>query len=80
MNKIEVEIKERLGVLETFPNGWRMELNIVAWNGQPPKFDLREWSPDHERMSRGITLTQFQADALFEILQHNAFRLEDIHE
>ena len=26
-------------------------------NGRPPKFDLREWAPDHEKMGKGITLT-----------------------
>lgn len=37
--------------------GWRKELNLISWNGRPPKFDLREWAPDHEKMGKGITLT-----------------------
>ncbi len=37
------------------PAGTR-QLNIISWNGQSPKYDLRDWDPHHERMSRGITL------------------------
>ncbi|MEI3503270.1 MAG: PC4/YdbC family ssDNA-binding protein [Anaerovoracaceae bacterium] len=40
----------------TYPTGWRKELNLVSWNGGAPKYDIRDWDPDHERMSRGITL------------------------
>lgn len=32
--------------------GWRKELNLVSWNGRPPKFDLRDWAPDHEKWER----------------------------
>ena len=56
---IVFEIRAHLGVLSTKKDkdGWKRELNLVSWNGQdPPKFDIREWSDDHTRMSRGITL------------------------
>ena len=49
------EILEEGAVLSE--NGWRKELNLISWNGRPPKFDLREWAPDHEKMGKGITLT-----------------------
>lgn len=58
MDKILVEIERHIGVLQTRPNGWRKELNIVSWNNEKAKYDIREWSPDHTRMSRGITLTE----------------------
>ena len=55
--KVEFEIKAFLGVLTNRKDGWKKELNLVSWNGQnPPKFDIRDWSDDHTRMSRGITL------------------------
>ena len=50
------EIAEHLVVISKKENGWTKELNLVSWNGQqPPKFDIREWSPDHTKMSKGIT-------------------------
>lgn len=51
------EIKAHLGVITTRKEGWKRELNLVSWNGQePPKFDIRDWSDDHTKMSKGITL------------------------
>jgi len=32
-------------------------LNLVSWNGRPPKFDLRDWGPEHEKMGKGVTLS-----------------------
>ena len=69
--EITVDIKERLGVLKTNELGWTKELNIVSWNGGPYKYDIREWSPDHERMSRGITLTASEMDAIVESYGHH---------
>lgn len=51
------EIEEEIGVLSTAKNGWTTELNMVSWNGAKAKYDLRKWSPDHERCGKGITLT-----------------------
>ena len=51
------EIKAHLGVIATKREGWKRELNLVSWNGQDPaKFDIRDWSDDHTKMSRGITM------------------------
>ncbi|MGX7245105.1 YdbC family protein [Enterococcus quebecensis] len=51
------EIVEEIAVLSENTQGWRKEFNLVSWNGRPPKFDLRDWSADHEKMGKGITLT-----------------------
>ncbi|MTD40208.1 hypothetical protein GIX45_16625 [Erwinia sp. CPCC 100877] len=51
------EIVEEIAVLSESAKGWRKEFNLVSWNGRPPKFDLREWAPNHEKMGKGITLT-----------------------
>ena len=51
------EILEEVAVLSENARGWRKGLNLISWNGRPPKFDLREWAPDHEKMGKGITLT-----------------------
>lgn len=57
VNDVMFEIKEHVGVLKEYPNGWKRELNVVVWNGAEPRFDIRDWDPEHQYMSRGITLT-----------------------
>ena len=65
---IRFEIVERIDVLERHENGWSRELNVVSWNGGEPKLDIREWSRDHERMTRGITLSEEQGRKLSDAL------------
>ena len=50
MADITFEIKESLGVLSESSRGWKKELNLVSWNGREPKYDIREWDPEHEKM------------------------------
>jgi len=66
---VTFEIKEHLGVISAYPTGWKKELNLVAWNGNGAKYDLRDWDPEHEHMSRGITLHKDEAQKLLELLQ-----------
>ena len=51
------EIIKTIAVLSTSKSGWSKELNLVAWNGKEPKYDIREWSPEHDKMGKGITLS-----------------------
>lgn len=62
--EISFVIEKYLGVLSEEQNGWRKELNLVSWNGKKAKLDIREWSPDHTRMTKGITLRYEEARAL----------------
>lgn len=62
------EIKNRLGVLNNYSTGWTKELNIVQWNGGSDKFDIRDWDPAHEHMSRGVTLRSEEAKKLSDLL------------
>ncbi|HFT6135238.1 TPA: YdbC family protein [Listeria monocytogenes] len=68
MANIEYEIIEEIGVLSETARGWRKELNKVRWNGRPPKYDIRDWSEDHEKMGKGITLTDEEAEVLKKLL------------
>lgn len=68
MNQINYEIKEHIGIISENKNGWTKELNLVSWNDNDPKYDIREWDPKHEKMSRGITLTEEEAYELSIIL------------
>ncbi|MGC6769258.1 YdbC family protein [Enterococcus sp. LJL128] len=63
------EIVEEIAVLSENAKGWRKELNLVSWNDRPPKFDLRDWAPDHEKMGKGITLTNEEFETLRETLK-----------
>ncbi len=59
------EIKEHIAILSTSKTGWNREVNIVSWNGGAPKWDIRDWSPDHSKMGKGISFTGEE----FKILQ-----------
>ncbi len=64
MDKLSYEVLEHLAVLSTSPKGWTKELNLVSWNDRPAKFDIREWSPDHSKMGKGVTLSNEEMTAL----------------
>ncbi len=53
--------------------GWNMELNEVSWNDRAPKFDIRTWAPDHQKMGKGITLTKEEALSLKNLLNEIDF-------
>lgn len=46
------------------------ELNLVSYNGQPAKYDLRSWrrTDGEEKLLKGLTLTGEEARALREAL------------
>jgi len=48
--------------------GWTKELNMVSWNDREPKFDIREWAPNHERMGKGVTLNREEMKKIKDIL------------
>ncbi|MGN0601381.1 MAG: YdbC family protein [Oscillospiraceae bacterium] len=75
MAELKFEITESLGVLSENAKGWTKELNKVSWNEREPKYDLREWNPDHTRMGKGITLTEEEVNTLRNIL--NGEDIED---
>ena len=65
---IEYKIVKHLGVIGTYQTGWTKELNLVSWNGGDTKYDIRDWSPDHKRMTRGITLSEEEFIGLVKTL------------
>lgn len=70
MADIKYEIKEELGTLSESAKGWKKELNLVSWNGAAPKYDLRDWAPEHEKMGKGITLSADEVQELYKILKN----------
>lgn len=62
------EIMDKLGILSETKTGWTVELNTVSWGGRPPKYDIRSWAPDHQKMGKGVTLTKEELGALKKLL------------
>ena len=62
------DIVEEIGVLSENAKGWRKELNLISWNGATPKYDIREWAPEHEKMGKGVTLTKEEPEALKKLI------------
>ena len=68
MADIKYEIVKELGVISESARGWTKELNLISWNDKEPKYDIRDWAPEHEKMGKGITLTKGEAQKLSELL------------
>lgn len=70
MSDIKYEITEEIGVLSENNKGWTKELNKVSWNDRPSKYDIREWAPEHEKMSKGITLSNDEFEKLKKLINN----------
>jgi len=68
MPEIKYEIIKKIGLLSTAASGWAKELNLISWNDREAKYDLRDWSPDREKMGKGVTLSREELLALKELL------------
>lgn len=68
MAAIKYEIEETIGKISENNKGWSKELNLISWNDREAKFDLRDWSPEHEKMGKGVTLSKDELKRLKEIL------------
>lgn len=68
MAEITFEIAKSLGILSESTKGWTKEINLVSWNDYPAKYDIREWDPDHQKMSKGLTFSKDEIKELRDIL------------
>lgn len=66
---VTFDILEEIGVISTQETGWTKELNLVRWNGGLAKYDIRDWDPSHERMSRGITLKEDEMRRILSLMK-----------
>ena len=62
------EITKNIGVVSEGKGGWKMELNLVSGGGRPAKYDVRSWSPDHQKMGKGLTLTKEELTSLGKLI------------
>ena len=68
----------RCEILETFiefpeSRGYHLELNLVQWGENEPKYDLRRWNDDRSKMTKGITLTKEELLTLQDELSNIKF-------
>lgn len=73
--EIKFEIKEHVGTLSESSRGWTKELNLVSWNDKDPKYDIRDWDPEHQKMGKGVTLTAEELKKLKDLLNGINFDL-----
>lgn len=66
--EIKYDIVETLAVLSEGSKGWKKEINLVSWNDREPKYDIREWSEEHDKMRKGVTFTLSELKALKKAL------------
>lgn len=67
--EFKYEVIRTIGVLSTNEKtGWRRLLRLISWNGGEAKYDLRDWSPDDEKMGKGVSLTREEAKKLIPLL------------
>ncbi len=69
MKEIQYEIVKKIAVLSMSDSGYTKEINLISWNGNEPKYDIRSFSLNREKCGKGITLTADEAAALLKALQ-----------
>ena len=68
MSELTYEIVMQIGLLSQSNTGWTKEVNLISWNNRSPKYDIRDWSPDHMQMGKGVTLSREELLALRDLL------------
>ena len=74
MAEIKYEVVETIAVLSEGNKGWKKELNLISWNGREPKYDIRDWSEDHTKMGKGVTLSLSE----LQVLKESIVKLSDL--
>lgn len=72
------EIINKLGIISESSKGWKKELNRVSWSGGEPKYDIRDWNENHDKMGKGVTLTESELRKLKELIDAEIMFLDSI--
>ena len=68
MPEFKYEEVENYGSLSESSKGWKKEIKLISWNQKEAKYDIREWSPDGEKMGKGVTLSKEEVINLRDLL------------
>lgn len=77
--EFKYEIINNIGIISQ-NNSWNKELNRISWNGSEPKYDIRDWSNNHEKMGKGITLSEDELRNLKKIIDSEIELLDSENE
>ena len=66
MAEITYEIKEKIAVLSD-GGAWETQVNLISWNHAKPEYDIRKWNVETGKMSKGVSLTEAEWEALGEL-------------
>lgn len=66
--KHKIGNKKEIEIISESLKGWSEELNLISWNEKEDKYDLRVWKSEHEKMGKGITLTNEELKKLRDTL------------
>lgn len=67
--EIKCEVLEHIATLSTNRGGWAKEVNVIRWNNCAAVYDIRSWSPDRDRSSKGITFTDYEMNIFLAAMQ-----------
>ncbi|MEG1312181.1 MAG: PC4/YdbC family ssDNA-binding protein [Romboutsia sp.] len=68
MANIKFDIEYEYGIISESSKGWKKELNLISWNNNKAKYDIREWDSEHKKMGKGLTFSAEELKNLKEIL------------
>ncbi|MBO5374885.1 MAG: hypothetical protein J6A54_05520 [Clostridia bacterium] len=68
MAEFKFDIVKNFGTVSDSNNGWVKEVNLVSWNEREPVYDIRVWQEGHEKLGKGITLTEEEIKNLKALL------------
>ena len=68
MAEFKFDIVKNFGTVSDSNNGWIKEVNLVSWNEREPVYDIRVWQEGHEKLGKGITLTEEEIKNLKALL------------
>ena len=71
MADFKYEIIRKIGEIGEEKRGMIKELNLISWNDREPKYDIREWNHEENKMSKGITLSREELKELLQLLKDN---------
>lgn len=64
----EYKIEEEIAKVCETDSGWTLEINKVSFGNHSAKYDIRAWSPDHEKMGKGVRLTEDEIRELGKVI------------
>ena len=75
--ELKFELINVIGIVSNSTKGWKKELTRVSWNGEEPKYDIRTWDEEHDKMGKGVTLSVEELRNLKKLIDDEIRFLDD---